>query len=885
MRPLHGFTEGLKGLVRKGAADRDLDEELQAYREMSVEHKVRSGMSRKEALRAVRLEMGSLDSIKEQVRDVSWESRLETFWLDLRHSLRSLLRDPGFLAIALLTLTLGIGASTAIFSIVDGVLLRPLPFPGADRLVAIWETDTQTGRRYRVPPGNYEDWRQEGGIFEESGLYGSMVLTLSGEGDPQRILGAQVDGGYFRTLGLTPLVGRYILKDDARAGAPHVVVLSYSLWQRRFGGARDAVGRVVRFDGESYQIIGVMPPGPYPTWPATTGGIVFQDRYQQFWVPMQLGEFGSSRTSHVFGVVGRLKEGVSLGQAQAAMDILASGLALSFPEANKGEGILVTRMADEMTGTVRPALVMLLSAVGLLLLVGCSNLGTLFLARATDRMGELAVRAALGATRGRLLRQLLLETTLLALTGGLLGALLAGVALPTLLAYIPSGVPRLGTVTVDTRALGFALILSAATVLLFGTLPALQVTGRSLQDLLRGEGRSRTSTRGRERTRCALVTIELAVACVLLIGAGLLGRSYARLSAVELGFEPTDVMVAELSLPVSATRSRKEIFQKTLLERLGNLPGTRSVAVAYDDPCSASWTDSFEIPGRPMEDASAWLRIVSPAYLETLRIPLRRGRAFTETDDGSHPRVVQVNEAFVHRFFDNQDPLGKVLVLPAPTRPAPAETHEIVGIVADVRFLGPSTPGEPAIYVPVSQFPQGDFSVLLRTTSTPEAAARGLRDTVRSIDGDVPLGGIAPMAEILDRLFAQARLNALLLGLFGVLAFLLAALGIYGLLAYTVGRRTREIGVRLALGANPRGLTRMILKRTLLITAIGVSVGLAISAFLSHLLGSLLFQVAPFDPATFVAAATAVGIVSMLASWVPARRAAGIDPVEALRDS
>ncbi len=487
MKLLQHLIEGIRTLFRKGAADRDLDDELRAYREMSVEHKMKSGMSRKQAVRTTRLEMGSFATIKEEVRDSRWESKLENLWQDLCRAPRALVRYPGFLIVSLVTLALGIGASTAIFSVVDGVLLRPLPFPDPNRLVALWETDSATGRRSRVPPGNYSDWRKQRETFESMGLYGSMVLTIAGEGDPQRILGAKVDGGYFRTLGVSPMLGRLILDGDLQEGSRQVVVLSYGLWKQRFGGDRDVVGRDIMLDGRACQIIGVMPPGPYPTWPATAGGIVFHKRLQQFWVPMQLGEFGSNRTSHVFGVVGRLRKGVGLEQARAVMKTLAASLAASYPEANEGEGILVTRLEDEMIQSVRPALFMLLVAVGLLLLVGCTNLATLFLARATDRMREWAVRAALGATRSRLVRQLLAESLLLALAGGILGVLLASVALPTLVALVPLEIPRLDNVSVDPRVVGLALILSVAVSLLVGVLPALRVTGPHLQESLRGE--------------------------------------------------------------------------------------------------------------------------------------------------------------------------------------------------------------------------------------------------------------------------------------------------------------------------------------------------------------------------------------------------------------
>jgi len=886
MKLLHRLAGGLRDLWGKRQVERDLDEELHCYLEFSIEEKMRAGSTREQALRKARLEMGSIEGVKEGVRDAGWESMLDDFWQDIRRAPRLLRKSPGFTLVALLTLALGIGASAAMFSIVDGVLLRPLALADPGRLVALWETDGETGRRTRVPPGNYADWRAQSNLYEQMGLYGSMALSFTGEGEPERILGAHVDGGYFATLGVPPLLGRYLVERDATEGAARVIVLSQGLWQRRFGGRADVLGRRITLDDEGYEIVGVMPQGIYPTWPATAGGIVFQERYQQFWVPMSLGSFGLSRTAHVFGVVARLRPGVRLEQAQASMDTIAIRLAAEYPKTNAGEGILVTRLEDEVTGEVRPALAMLFAAVGLLLLIGCANLATLSLARAGGRARELAVRSALGATRSRLVRQLLAENVLLAVAGGLLGSLLARAGLQTLLALAPSGIPRLGDVAIDARVLGFAILLSFLTALLFGTLPALQATRPDLEEALRQGGRSGTPSRRQERARRILVTTEIALACVLAAGAGLLGRSFARLMAVEIGFDPDRVMVAEVSLPRNASREQRAVLQQELLDQLRRLPGVRAAALAYDHPLSATWYDSFTIPSRSDDtETVAWLRIVSEDYLNAMRIPLRRGRSFSPADDETHPRVAIVNEAFARRFFAGEDPVGRRLVVAAPTRPGAPRTHEIVALAGDVNFFGPSAPAEPALYLPIAQFPQSDFNLLIRTSRDPAALAPTLRGAIRAIDPDIPLGELDTMERILGRSVAQPRFSALLVSLFGAMASLLAALGVYGLLSYTVGQRRRELGVRLALGAKSRQVTRLVLQEALLVALSGIAAGLASAAALAYLSRSLLFQIAPLDPPTFAAVAAALVAAALAASYVPVRRAARIDPLEVLREN
>ena len=813
--------------------------------------------------------------------------RLDGFAQDVRHAARALAAAPGFTLVAVVTLALGIGASAAVFSVVDGVLLRPMAFASPDRLVAVWETSRETGRRYRVPPGVYQDYRAETGVFEAAGVFGAAVYTLTGDGEPEQVYGVQADTGYFRTLGVSPLVGRTFSDDESVAGGPRVVVLSHGLWQRRFGARPDIVGRTLTFDGEPWEIVGVMPPGLYPSWPATVGAIGFSPAQHQFWVPFRIDpEFRSNRTAHVFGVVARLAPGVSLGQAQAAFDTVAARFAEERPDVHDGEGILVSPLADEATGAVRPALVVLLAAVGLLLVAGCANVATLSLARAQARARDLAVRSALGASRARLVVELLVESVVLAAAGGAAGVLVARLGLGALLSLVPSDVPRLDSVAIDGRVLAFAVALSALTALLFGTLPALRAARPDLQEALRQEGRSGTETPARQRTRRLLVMVEVALASVLVVGAGLLGRSFARLVSVDLGFRPDRVLVASTSRPRGEPREARAVFHRGLLERIAAVPGVESAALAYDHPLEATWTDSFSIPGRKDdEDMGAWMRTVSAGYLRTLGIDLVAGRGFDPGEDEARPGVVLVNETFARRFFPGEDPLGRRLVIPAPTRPDPPRDYEIVGIVRDVRFLGPAAPAEPAFYVHLGQFPQWDTKLLVRTSGDPLSIVGAVRTAVHGIDPLQPISEVTTLDAVASRAVAEPRFAMTLVGLFGGLAFLVAAIGIYGMLAYTVSQRTREIGVRVALGARPGDLTRLVLGQGLAVTLAGVAAGLAAAAAIARLVSSLLYGVSPFDPLTFTGAGIALVAVALVASWVPVRRATRIDPMVALRDA
>jgi putative ABC transport system permease protein len=807
---------------------------------------------------------------------------------DMRLALRSFAKSPGFVAVACLTLAIGIGANTAIFSVVYGVLLRPLAFAAPDRLVSLWEyapDDSGAMHRWRVTAGNYADWEREATAFEGMALFGSAGLNWTGDGDPEQLLGARVTANYFAVLGIEPLLGRTFLPEENKPGKDRVIVLGHGLWQRRFGGARDVVGRTITLDGTPYEIVGVMPKAVYPTSPQATGRVPFLAVYQQMWVPMALSEaWKQNRNSHVFGVVARLGAGRTLEEARAQMDTIARGLEAAHPREDEGVRAVVVPYMDEVVGGVRPALLVLLGAVGLVLLIACANIATLLLSRAAGRLKEVAVRSALGAGRGALVRQFLSESAVLGALGGGLGLVVARLMIDLLTRLSPQAVPRLSDVALSYPVLGFALALSLATGVLFGLAPALHLSRPDLHQRLRVRG-------SRLGMRRALVVAEISLAVVLVVGASLLLQSLIRLRNVDPGFRADNVLIAELTLPPAKYKDYRGIarFHRELLERLDRVSGVRSSAVAYDHPLESNWIDSFRIVGEPGQDESlgAAFRIVSPDYFRTLGIDVREGRPFDELDDADHPGAVIVNQAFVHRYLPDEHPLGKRLSTSTPSAvwgESIPKVFEVVGVVEDVHFLGPAEPAEPAYYVPAAQFPVQEMKVALRTDGDPAAFASQVREAVWALDPDLPVSSITTMERLLSESLAQPRFNASVLGFFGITALALAALGIYGLVASTVSQRTSEIGLRMALGARATNVAWMFVSQGMRLTFFGIVVGVVVALLSGRFLASLLFGVAAADPATFFVVASFLATVAVLASYLPARRAARINPLEALRN-
>jgi putative ABC transport system permease protein len=811
---------------------------------------------------------------------------------DLRYGLRMLTKNPGVSAIAVLTLALGIGANTAIFSVVSAVLLNPLPYKDPDRLVSIWENVPEHGR-WRAAPANFLDWKKQNTVFEDVAAFGGSTATLTGDGDPEQLSGTAVTPGYFEVVGIQPALGRVFQPEEYKLGTDRVVILGHGLWQRRYGGDKNIVNRNIMLDGNSWTVVGVMPPGLYPTRPTTAGRIDFDERGQDYWRPMSyMANLAALRGAHILGVLARLKPEVTFEQATAEMNTIGARLAQEHAE-NKDEGIIVNRFMNEVVGDVRPALVTLLVAVGLVLLIACANIAGLLLAQHAARTKEIAIRAALGAGRTRLVRQFFAEGLLLSLFGTVAGLAVAQLGLKVLLNFVPPQmIPRLAQVGLDWRVLGFTLVLSLATCLLFGLVPAWQASKPDLQTALEQSGRTSGPGAARLRFRQLLVVFQVSVAVMLVIGAGLLIKSFWLLQKVDPGFKAQRVLSAGITLPGSKYDEPVKInnFFNQLNERVAAVPGVESVSIAYDHPLESNWLDSFEIEGRTAapenQSQSANFMPVGSDYFNTVGVQVVSGRAFTPQDDADHPGAAVVNEAFVRHYFPNENPLGRRV------RPGPPgriwdqkrlTSFEIVGVVRDVKFDGLAAASEPAYYLPATQAPLEDMTLLVRTANDPEVIVGGIRQAVWSIDPNQPIRDVNTLEQIVSESIAQPRLNMLLMMLFGGLALLLSGVGIYGLLSYAVTQRTQEMGIRMALGANVTDVLKLVLKQGMFLALVGEAIGLAGAFALTRLMRGLLFGVTPTDTTIFAGVVAVLTLTALLACYLPARRATKVDPLVALR--
>jgi putative ABC transport system permease protein len=797
---------------------------------------------------------------------------------DLHYSIRRLLKNPGFTAVAVLTLALGIGANSAIFSVINAILFRPLPFPEPDRLVGVYQV--WKGSREVMSPANFLDVRQQSKTLEDAAAVDNTEFTLTGVGDPIRLRGSEVSASFFTVLGVRPSLGRTFAPDENEPGKDKVVVLGHALWQQRFGARADAVGSTLLLDGSPRTIIGVMPAGfSYPA-------------EQELWIPLEYDDnFKAARGAWYLRAIARLKAGVSADQSASEIATLGNALEQAYPRENTDVGFTTFPLHEALVGDVRPALLLLLGAVGFVLLIACANVANLLLARAVARETELAVRTALGAGRGRLVRQLLTESIVLGAAGGFAGLLIAFWGSDMLVALQPEGIPRLNEVAIDRYVVIFTMGISLLTGLFFGAIPALQMTRGSLATSLKEGGRGNMAAAGSARLRGTLVVAEMALAVMLLAGAGLLIKSFGRLQAVDPGFRPEETLSFELSLPRSTYSEDPQIisFYERLSDRIAALPGVRTVGGVMGLPLSGlRFNISFKVEGRPEaapgQEPTMEVRVTTPAYFRTLGVPLERGRFFTNADTAEAPRVVILSQAAVKKYFRDEDPIGKRIELGwGRGKDQKRAGGEVVGIVGDVKELGLDEEFPAEIYLPMRQWPVGRMAIVARTAVPPMTIAPQVKQVVQELDANLPVNQIRTVEDVVAESIAQPRFYMLLLGAFAVVALALAAIGIFGVMSYTVSQRTREIGIRMALGAQGGSVVSMVVRQAMILAATGLALGTVAALALSRTMTTLLFDMSPTDPVTFATVAGVLGFVAFLASYVPARRAANVDPIDALR--
>jgi putative ABC transport system permease protein len=798
---------------------------------------------------------------------------MDTLFRDMRYGFRGLLKRPGFTAIALVALALGIGANTAIFSLVNAVVLQPLPYSDPDRLVWAWG-NFPGGNRASVSPPDYLDFRNQNKTFEHLGAMFSFgaPVNLTGSGEPERLNASVVSGNFFQAFGVTPALGRGFSLDNEKTGSEQVTVLSHALWQKRFGGKPEIVGQRIVIDGKSFEVIGVM--GKDVTFPQTA----------DLWVPFtfDIDPGMKVRAAHFIRPIGRLKPGVTMEQAQADTDAIAAQLAQQYPQSNTGWNLRLEPLRDRLIGSSKATLFILFGAVGFVLLIACANVANLLLVRAAARQKEIALRTALGASRWRIVRQLLTESLLLALVGGTLGALIAAWGIDLLVMLSGDFVPATVTVKIDATVLAFTLVTSLLTGLLFGVAPALRTIKLSLSDTLKEGGRSGEGAI-RNRTRSLLVVFESAVAVLLLVGAGLLVRSLIVLQNTNPGFDANNVLTMRVDLARGKydTPEKTANFFQQLEQRLSGLPGVETVGFVTELPLSGQANDSpFTVVGRPavppgQEFGADWRRI-NQNYFQSLRIPLLRGRNFTEQEVSAGAPVVIVSEQLVNTVFPNEEPLGQRLQTAVAKDP-----YEIIGVVGDIRHRAIEFQPFAAMYMPTRR--PGGTTVVLRTNGDPLSLAPAVRREVLAIDPDQPIGRMRTMDEWIDRSTSTPRYRTTLLALFAALAMLLAATGIYGVMSYSVAQRTHELGVRMALGARRGDVLRLVVRQGMVLVVVGLAIGLIAAFLLTKVMESLLFGVTAKDPITFVAVAGVLSLVALIACYIPARRATKVDPLTALR--
>ena len=860
--------------------DADLREELRLHRDMREREQIEAGLTPDEACYAARRKFGNDLALREESRDMWGWNWLENILQDLRYSFRILGKNPSFTAVAVLTLALGIGANTAIFSVVNAVLLKPLPYPDPDRLAVIWVTEPSApGGLFPNTAPDFQDWQAQNQVFEGISAVTTAGATLTGSGEPLQLRGLSVSPNTFQVLGAQSQFGRSFLPDEGPTGHNHVVILSYGLWQSAFGGQKNIVGSKVTMDGEAYDVVGIMPKElRFPTiW----------GRNPQFWTPitMDAPKWKTDRGNHWFWVLARIKKGITLNQAAAEMVTISTRLAQQYPQTNTGVIARVKSLHEQLTGNVSEVLWVLFAAVGFLLLIACVNVANLLLTKSIGRRREIAVRLAVGAGAGRLVRQLLTESVLLFLLGGVAGLAVGMGALRLLLRATPTGyLPEVVAVHLDGRVFGFTFLIAFVMGTLAGLIPALQATHVSFSKTLKQSGAAVAAPH--ELARGLLTAGEIALALVMLVGAGLATRSLVRLLGVQLGFDPRQVVTGSVSLPDSRYPKEPEqkAFFRSLLDRVRALPGVVSAGAASELPLDGGSNGAVVIEGQPAPK-NMWSSplvescTVTPNYFRTMRIPLLSGRDVAEIDTPDVPLVAVINETMARRFWPNQDALGKRFKHSDPE----AKWITVVGVVGDVREFGLAEPAIPEAYYPESQQTYSGLVLAVRTANDPQSQVPAIRRALHELDKDLPWYEVQALPALVSDSSREKRFVALLLALFAAVALTLASVGIYGVVSYSVSQRTREIGIRMAFGAEVRAVLGMVLREGLRLVIIGVGVGLLGAWALSRYLSSILYAVRGTDSETYILAALLMAGVALVACLVPARRAAKVDPMVALR--
>jgi predicted permease len=886
MALIRSLKAGLRGLFRRPEADAELDAELREYLDADVAEKIKAGMNREDALRAARIALGSAEAVKEGVRAVGWETLVDTVWQDIRFAVRTMRKNAGLSAVILVTLALGIGANTAIFGVVNTVLLQPMPYKQADRLVTVWGENKARGYDLDLVSSlDYADWKSQNGVFESMGASTDEMYTLTGAGEPAAVIAYDFSPDFFDLLGVSPILGRTFARDEDQPGKNRVAVLSYRLWKTQFGGDETVIGRSITLDGNAYTVIGVMPASfQYP-------------QVVELWTPLTMTpKYAKDRGIRWLRVMARLKPGVTIDRAQAEMKTIASRLRSEYPNTNKDYDVSVITLRQLVSGDVRPALLVLLCSVGLVLLIACANVANLLLSRAVARQREIAVRVALGASRSRMIRQFLTESLLLSLVGGALGLVIAYRGMGALVAMFPTtvsnlSIPRVEAIPIDRWVLGFAVLASLITGIVFGLAPALQACRIMPGDSLKEHGRSGTSGAHGRRLRNVLVVSEVALSLLLLTAASLMTKSFLHLVQADLGFHSDHLLTLRILLPTYKYQkdSQQRAFSDEVLSRIQSVPGVKAAGTVTFLPLSGWWgTREVGVAGRPADPGvknprPVWSS-VSTDYFRAASIPLLKGREFGNQDDASNANVAILSVGLARALWPNDDPIGKQVTIQGFDK-----TRQVVGVVGDVRQLGMvhqmgvNSEVMSEVYVPFAQVPTQLLGFAIRTVGDPLSVAKAVQRAVWEVDKGQPMSFVETMDQLATETTVLQRASMILLGVFAGIALILASIGIYGVISYSASQRTHEIGIRIALGASSGDVLRLVIGEGVRLTVVGVAIGIAGAFGLTRFLASLLYGVSSADPATFVTVPLVLTAVAVAACYIPARRAMRVDPMVALR--